>query len=189
MSTFLCHQCEDAGWGRLRRPLVGVSTSSFYRTAHKRTVRFNRTNCDHIVNISTLHPLNSSKSYDKMNIDTFYSGAMENSNNTKEKRVCHMQQQLKAPVLQISETRGNPVETSNKQTTPIGRVIQVQLPFASLTWHRPVAVEIRQENTIYRLPIYDSTLCVISAIVLTGLATVLVPVVIQTILFRRRRTS
>ena len=100
-----------------------------------------------------------------------------------------MQRQLKAPVLQISETRGNPVETSNKQTTPIGRVIQVRLPFASLTWHRPVGVEVRQEDTIYRLPIYDSTSRVISAIVLTGLATVLVPLVIRTILFRRRRTS
>ena len=100
-----------------------------------------------------------------------------------------MQRQLKASVLEISETRGNPVETSNKQTTPIGRVIQVQLPFASLTWHRPVAVEVHQEDTMYRLPIYDSTSVVISAIILTGLATVLVPFVIRTILFRRRRTS
>jgi hypothetical protein len=100
-----------------------------------------------------------------------------------------MQRQLKAPVLQISETRGNTVETFNKQTTPIGRVIQVRLPFASITRHQPVAVEVRQEDTIYRLPIYDSTSRVISAIVLTGLATVLVPLVIRTILFRRRRTS
>jgi len=100
-----------------------------------------------------------------------------------------MQRQLKAPVFQISETRGNTVETSNKQTTPIGRVIQVRLPFASVTWHRPLAVEVRQEDTIYRLPINDSNLRVISAIVLTGLATVLVPFVIRIILLRRRRTS
>ncbi len=100
-----------------------------------------------------------------------------------------MQRQLKAPVLQISETRGNPVETFNGQTTPIGRVVEVHLPFGSITWHRPVAVEVRQEETIYRLPIYDSTRRVISAIGLTGLATVLVPLVIRTILSRRRRTS
>ena len=100
-----------------------------------------------------------------------------------------MQRQVKAPVLHISETRGNPVEAFNRQTTPIGRVIQVRLPFSSITWHRPLAVEVRQEDTIYRLPIYDSTSRVISAIVLTGLATVLVPLVIRTILFRRRRTS
>ena len=100
-----------------------------------------------------------------------------------------MQRQVKAPVLHISETRGNPVEAFNRQTTPIGRVIQVRLPFSSITWHRPLAVEVRQEETINRLPIYDSTSRVISAIVLTGLATVLVPLVIRTILFRRRRTS
>ena len=100
-----------------------------------------------------------------------------------------MQRQLKAPVLHISETRGNPVETSNKQTTPIGRVIQVRLPFGSITWHRPVGVEVRQGDTFYRLPIYDATSRVISAIVLTGLATVLVPFVIRTIFFRRRRTT
>jgi hypothetical protein len=114
---------------------------------------------------------------------------MENSNITQEKRVCHMQQQLKAPVLHISETRGNPVETSTMQTTPIGRAIQVRLPFGSFTWHRPVVVEVRQGETIYRLPIYDATSRVIWAIVLTGLATVLVPFVIRTIFFRRRTTS
>src|SRR5207247_10947340 len=103
---------------------------------------------------------------------------MENMNTTQEKRVCHMQRQLKAPVLQISETRGNPVETSNKQTTPIGRVIQVQLPFGNITWHRPVAVEVRQEDTIYRLPIQNATQRTLSAIFLTALATVLVPLVI-----------
>ena len=100
-----------------------------------------------------------------------------------------MQRQLKAPVLQISETRGNPVETFNRQTTPIGRVVEVHLPFGSITWHRPVAVEVRQEDAVYRLPIYDSTRRVISAIGLTGLATVLVPLVIRTILSRRRRTT
>jgi hypothetical protein len=100
-----------------------------------------------------------------------------------------MQRQLKAPVLHISETRGNPVETSNKQTTPIGRIIQVRLPFANLTWHRPVGVEVRQGDTTYRLPIYDLNSRVMGAIVLTGLATVLVPLVVRTIVFRRRRTS
>ncbi len=100
-----------------------------------------------------------------------------------------MQRQLKAPVLHISETRGHTIETAGKQTTPIGRVIQVQLPFASITWHRPLAVEVRQGETINRLPIYDATSRAISALVLTGLATVFVPFVIQTILSRRRKIS
>ena len=100
-----------------------------------------------------------------------------------------MLRQLKAPVLQIGETRGNPVETFSRQTTPIGRVVRVQLPVGSFTWHRPVAVEVRQGETVHRLPIHDTTSRAISAIVLTGLATVLVPLVIRTILFRRRKTS
>src|SRR6266849_5764116 len=100
-----------------------------------------------------------------------------------------MQPQLKEQALQISETRGNPVETFNRQTTPIGRVVQLRLPFGSITWHRPVAVEVRQGETVHRLPIYDTTSRAISVIVLTGLATVLVPLVIRTILFRRRKTS
>jgi len=100
-----------------------------------------------------------------------------------------MQRQLKAPVLHISETRGNPVETFNKQTTPIGRVVQVRLPFASVSWHRPLAVEVRQEGVSYRLPIYYATSRVISAIVFLGLVTVLVPFFVRAILSRRRRTS
>jgi len=100
-----------------------------------------------------------------------------------------MQRQLKAPVLHISETRGHTVETANKQTTPIGRVIQVRLPYASVSWHRPLAVEVRQEGATYRLPIHDATSRVISAIVITGLATVLVPLFVRAIFFRRRRAS
>lgn len=100
-----------------------------------------------------------------------------------------MQKQLQAPVLQISETRGNSVETFSRQTTPIGRLVQVRLPVGGFTHHRPVAVEVREGDTIYRLPIHDTTSRAISAIVLTGLATVFVPVVIGTILFRRRKTS
>jgi hypothetical protein len=100
-----------------------------------------------------------------------------------------MQRQVKAPVLRISETRGNAVETYNRQTTPIGRVLEVRLPFVSVSWHRPLAVEVRQGGATYRLPINDVTSRVISIIFFTGLATVLVPFVIRTILSRRRRTS
>ena len=100
-----------------------------------------------------------------------------------------MQRQLKAPVLRISETRGNTVETSNKQATPIGRAIQLQLPFANITWHRPLAVEVRQQGATSRLPIHDVTSRVISFIFFAGLVTVFIPFVIQSILLRRRRSS
>ncbi len=100
-----------------------------------------------------------------------------------------MKRQLKAPILHISEFRGNTVETTNKQATPIGRVIRVQLPFASISLHRPIAVEVRQDGRAYRLPIYNATSRAISIIFFTGLATVLVSFVIRNIIFRRRRTS
>jgi hypothetical protein len=99
-----------------------------------------------------------------------------------------MQRELKAPILRITETRGNTVETSNMQTTPIGRAFQLQLPFANVTWHRPLAVEVHQDGSTYRLPIYNTTSRAISIIFFTGLATVLVPFVIRTILLRRRIT-
>jgi hypothetical protein len=100
-----------------------------------------------------------------------------------------MQPQSRVPALHISETRGNPVETFSKQTTPIGRVIQLRLPGGSFTWHRPVAVEVRQGDSMYRLPIHDTTLRLTAVIFLTGLATVLFPLVLRTILSRRRKTS
>jgi hypothetical protein len=123
-----------------------------------------------------------------MNTDTFYSGAIESSNTTKEKRVCRMQGQLKAPILQISETRGNPVEAFSRQATPIGRVVQLRLPFSSFTWHRPVAVEVRKEETIYRLPINDPTMRVISVLVSAGLAIAIVTLSMRRVRLNRRKT-
>jgi hypothetical protein len=100
-----------------------------------------------------------------------------------------MHRQSKEPVLRITETQGNAVTTFNRQITPIGRVVEVYLPFGRFIWHRPAAVEVREQDTTYRLPIHYSTSRVTSAIVLAGLATVLVPLVIQKTLVRRSRTS
>jgi len=100
-----------------------------------------------------------------------------------------MQRQSKAPIFRISETRGNTIETSDKQTTPIARVIHVQLPFVNIVLNRPLAVEVHQQATTYRLPIYNVTSRVISIIFFIGLATVLVPFVIRTIFLRRSRIS
>ena len=94
-----------------------------------------------------------------------------------------MQRQLKAPALHISETRGKSVTAFDRQTTPVGRVVQVSWPGGSFTWHRPVAVEVRQGDTIHRLPIHNVTLRAIGAIVLTGLAVV----VLILLLMRRAR--
>ena len=94
-----------------------------------------------------------------------------------------MQQRLKAPAFHTSETRGKSVTAFDWQTTPVGRVVQVRLPGISLIWHRPVAVEVRQGDTIHRLPIYNVTRRAIGAIVLTGLAVV----VLILLLMRRIR--
>ena len=79
--------------------------------------------------------------------------------------------------------------TFNRQTTPIGRVVQVRLPGASFTWHRPVAVEVREGDSMYRLPIHDITSRATSTMVLTGLAVVLVSLSIRKVRLRRRKTS
>lgn len=94
-----------------------------------------------------------------------------------------MQRRLKAPALQISETRGKSVTAFDRQTTPVGRVVQIRLPGISFIWHRPVAVEVRQGDTIRRLPIHNVTLRATSAIVLIGLAVV----VLISLLMRRVR--
>jgi hypothetical protein len=94
-----------------------------------------------------------------------------------------MQRRLKAPALQINETRGKSVTSFDRQTTPIGRVVQVRWLGASFTWHRPVAVEVRQGDTIQRLPIHNVTLRARGIIVLTGLAVV----VLISLLMRRVR--
>ena len=98
-----------------------------------------------------------------------------------------MQRQLKAPVLQISETRGNPVEAFSRQATPIGRVVQLHLPFGSISWHRPVAVEVRQEDTNYRLPINDPTMRAISVLTSAGFAIALVSLSMRKVRFNRRK--
>ena len=100
-----------------------------------------------------------------------------------------MQRQLKAPVLQISETRGNPVEAFSRQVTPIGRVVQLCLPFGSISWHRPVAVEVRQEETINHLPINDPTTRAIGILASTGLAIAIVSLSMRKVRLNRRKPS
>ena len=100
-----------------------------------------------------------------------------------------MQRQLKAPVLQISETRGNPVEAFSRQATPIGRVVQLRFPFGGITWHRPVAVEVREGDTISRLPINDPTMRTIGVLASTGLAIAIVSLSMRRVRLNRRKTS
>jgi hypothetical protein len=88
----------------------------------------------------------------------------------------------------ITEVRGEPITTWSKQITPIGRVFQFNWPNGAFVWQRPVAIEVRQGDTVQHLPIRDHTLRATILIILTGLAiTVGVSPLLQWLRSRRRR--
>jgi hypothetical protein len=60
----------------------------------------------------------------------------------------------------------------SRQITPIGRAVQIRWPDGGFTWHRPVAIEVRQGDEVRRLPIPDVTSRTLIAIGLIGLAIV-----------------
>ena len=97
-----------------------------------------------------------------------------------------MQPAEKTPVLQVSETRGDPVTTPHGQLTPIARAVRLRWPGGGFTWNRAVAVEVFQEQELRRLPVPDATSRIITAIALSGL---LVVATLASFLRRRRRTS
>ncbi len=70
----------------------------------------------------------------------------------------------------LREMRGRTTTAFNKQVTPLGRTVQVNWPGGSFLWQRPVGVEVRQGNTVRRVPIYNATFYVIAAIFLCGVA-------------------
>lgn len=100
-----------------------------------------------------------------------------------------IQQRPKAPTLQISETRGESLLAFDRQTTPIGRAVQVRWSGISFIWHRPVAIEVRQGDSVQRLPIHDATSRAIIAVVLAGLAIVVLASLSMRRVHSRRRGS
>lgn len=83
-----------------------------------------------------------------------------------------MQQELRAPGWRIGKTSGEPFAAFGRQVVPIGYAIQASWPGGGFTWHRPVAVEIRDGDNIRRLPIHDVTLEAIVSIIMMGSAIV-----------------
>ncbi len=84
-----------------------------------------------------------------------------------------MQQQLSAPGWSIGKTRGEPFTAFGRQVVPIGYAIQARWHGGGFTWHRPLAVEIRDGDNIRRLPIHDVTLEAIISIFMMGSAIVI----------------
>ena len=77
---------------------------------------------------------------------------------------------------QIDEIRGQPVQTWGYECIPIGQVLQLKWPGGGILWHRPRAVEVRQDGYSTRLPIPDITrrlqisLAAATALLLWGMA-------------------
>ena len=57
----------------------------------------------------------------------------------------------------VDEIRGQPVQTWGYECIPIGQVLQLRWPGGGIVWHRPRAVEVRQNEHTTRLPIPDVT--------------------------------
>jgi hypothetical protein len=94
-----------------------------------------------------------------------------------------MQPAKRTPVLQVSETKGYPVETPYGQLTPIARAVRLRWPGGGFTWNRAVAVEVLQDQELRRVPVRDVTSRIVAAIFLSGL----VAVATFRLFLRRRR--
>lgn len=97
-----------------------------------------------------------------------------------------MQPAQRMPVLQVGETKGNPVETPYGQLTPIARAMRLRWPGGGFVWNRAVAVEVLQDQELRRVPVRDVTSGIVAAIVLSGLVVV---ATFALFLRRRRKTS
>jgi hypothetical protein len=102
----------------------------------------------------------------------------------------HMQKLAGRRGWHITEVRGEPITTWSRQITPIGRVFQLNWLNGAFVWQRPVAIEVRQRDTVQRLPIRDHTLRAITIIIFTGMAIAIgVSPLVQWVRSRRRRKN
>lgn len=66
--------------------------------------------------------------------------------------------------------RGAHLSIADQRLAPVERVTEVGWRGAALAWHRPVFIEVRQADTVYRLPIHDQTRRAIAVVVVAELA-------------------
>lgn len=59
--------------------------------------------------------------------------------------------------LRLNEMRGTPISRLDVEVTPVTHVARVTLPRGSFVWRRPVAIEVRQGDTVRRMRIPDAT--------------------------------
>jgi hypothetical protein len=74
----------------------------------------------------------------------------------------------KRPSWRFDEVAGAPLALHGRQITPIARVLRIDWLGGHFTWQHPLAAEVREGGSTYRLAIPDVTRRVLAAIVLAG---------------------
>jgi hypothetical protein len=74
------------------------------------------------------------------------------------------------PHMQHEEVRGQPITRLGQEVTPIARIAQFTWRGGRLEWYRPVAIAVRDEQGVRRVPIHDATRRAMGGIILAGLA-------------------
>lgn len=79
--------------------------------------------------------------------------------------------QTRLPIFRISQQRGQMLSVANRQITPIANLISFRLGRLLISWSRPIAVEVRQEEHVERLPISNVTRQIITGMLLISFLT------------------
>jgi hypothetical protein len=72
------------------------------------------------------------------------------------------------PSWRFDQVAGTPLALHGRQITPIARVLRIEWLSAKITWQNPLAVEVRDETTTYRVAIPNVTRRVLVGMVLAA---------------------
>lgn len=82
----------------------------------------------------------------------------------------HLPGRWSRPGWRVEDVRGEPLTIAGQQLTPVERVTELSRRHVVLSWRRPVFVEVREGDTVRRLPIRNLTRRAIAFTVLAELA-------------------
>ena len=60
-------------------------------------------------------------------------------------------------MVRLRTISGEPISAGGVTVTPLSRALELRLPFGAFVWHRPVALLVRREGRVDRVPIVDVT--------------------------------
>lgn len=72
--------------------------------------------------------------------------------------------------LRLNEMRGTPIRRLDLEITPVSRIAHVTSPRGSFVWRSPAAVDVRQGDSVRRVPIPDVTRRAQVSVILVELA-------------------